>query len=142
MNDIQSSLKIDDAPLSVLIVEDEEYLRELLNDLLLERGCQVQLAANGLEGLELINKESFDIVLTDIYMPEMDGMTLIRIIKELDRNPLPIFAVITGTPIHDVQGLAELIDTHIMKPFRDEELDELFVLGYNRRQQSNFGATG
>jgi len=66
----------------VLIVEDEEDLREAMVDKLTREGFQVNEAKNGEEGLEVASKEHPDLILLDIVMPKMDGMTMMKKLRE------------------------------------------------------------
>jgi len=66
----------------VLIVEDEEDLREAMVDKLTREGFQVNEARNGEEGLEVALKEHPDLILLDIVMPKMDGMTMMKKLRE------------------------------------------------------------
>jgi len=66
----------------ILIVEDEEALAMALQLKLSSKGIAVKIAGNGLEGLEAINKEHFDLVLMDLIMPVMDGFTVLQKLKE------------------------------------------------------------
>lgn len=66
----------------ILIVEDEEFLRELYCDALSSQGYQVDTALNGEEGLEKVKKGGYDLILSDIIMPRMDGLSMMRQAKE------------------------------------------------------------
>lgn len=76
----------------VLVVEDYEDSREFLKFLLEYYGCQVTEAANGYEAVEAVKKQLPDLILMDISMPVMDGLTATRKIRERNRK-LPIIAV-------------------------------------------------
>ena len=67
---------------SILVVDDEKVIREILGSLLTREGCHVQLASNGESGLELAKTESFDAVLLDVMMPGMNGFGVWRRIKQ------------------------------------------------------------
>jgi len=80
--------------MKVLVVEDYEDSREFLKFLLEYYGCQVVEAANGFEALKAIENQLPDLILMDISMPVMDGLTATRKIRELERTrKLPIIAV-------------------------------------------------
>jgi two-component system NtrC family sensor kinase len=67
---------------SVLVIDDEGHLRELFQEILAREGHQIQTASSGKEALELIHRNPhFDLIITDIKMPEIDGMELHRILK-------------------------------------------------------------
>ena len=83
-----------EAKANVLIVDDNESMREVLALILSRRGHRCELAADGREAMEKMDQGSFDAVVTDVEMPEMDGIALT---KELSRNHshLPVM-IITG----------------------------------------------
>ncbi len=85
-----------EAKLKILVVDDSECIREVLTILLLRRGYQCESATNGREAIDMIARAHFDLVITDVYMPEMDGITLM---KELTRHfsDLPVM-IMTGEP--------------------------------------------
>src|SRR5690606_11853600 len=62
---------------AVLVVDDEEGVREVLRDVLEQLGCRVDEAANGVEAFSKVQKRAYNLVLTDLKMPEMDGITLL-----------------------------------------------------------------
>jgi len=81
----------------ILIAEDERVLRESLAELLAEEGYEVLQAANGREVQQLILSEPVDLVLTDIRMPEMDGMTLLGYLKQAMAETPVILITAYGT---------------------------------------------
>jgi two-component system cell cycle response regulator len=78
----------------ILVVDDEEPMRKLVVNLLSQNGHQCMAASNGLEALEKIKENKFDAVVTDIVMPEKDGLTLTRELSKHDQS-LPVM-VMTG----------------------------------------------
>lgn len=66
----------------ILVVEDDQFLRELYNELLKEEGYEVSLAADGEAGLTAISSGGFDLVLLDIMLPKIDGLEILRRLKE------------------------------------------------------------
>ncbi len=81
---------------SVLVVDDEEVIRRGYARTLSGADCNVSTAWNGKEALDAFEKERFDVVLLDLRMPEMDGMTVLRTIK--DKWPDSEVVIITGYP--------------------------------------------
>ncbi len=79
-----------DNKLKLLVVDDEEAIRESLAMAFEMHGYQVQTAADGVEALNLIEKEQIDIVLSDIRMPNKDGVALLKNIKEKPNSPFVI----------------------------------------------------
>ena len=78
----------------ILVVDDEERVRQLMGEILEDQGHEVILAASGQEGLQLFDSQEFDAVFTDLGMPGMSGWELARAIRERNRR-LPL-AIITG----------------------------------------------
>ncbi len=80
--------------LKILIVDDNESIREVLTIITSRRGYQCESATNGREAIDMITRAHFDLVITDVHMPEMDGITLTR---ELTRHfsGLPVM-IMTG----------------------------------------------
>lgn len=106
----------------VLVVDDEEILCELIVQLMAMEGHQCQAVANGREALECMEVHSFDAVITDINMPEIDGITLTR--EVLSRyGDLPIM-IITGFPdrYSSESALKAGAREFICKPFTSPEL--------------------
>src|SRR5438094_3889143 len=78
----------------ILVVDDEEYVRDLLRDILEKEGCEAVVAEGGHQALSLFENGTFDAVFTDVGMPDMNGWELSRAVRERNRN-IPV-AVITG----------------------------------------------
>ena len=77
---------------TVLVVDDEEVMREVLEALLQREGYEVRLAVNGMEGLELARSQSFDAAIVDVMMPGMDGMAVLAELRGMDED-LPVIIV-------------------------------------------------
>ena len=101
----------------VLIVDDEEDIRNLLRLTLEEEGFDVRVAFNGKEAVEKLKTESFEILLTDIKMPIMDGIELLKTARVL--NPEIVAILITGFPSIDTvrEAHSSLAFDYIIKPF-------------------------
>lgn len=110
---------------TILIIDDEEMVRNILGNLLAKSGHNVFKAASGKEGLEIFNQGGIDLVFTDIGMPGMSGWEVARSIKDTD-STVPI-ALITGwgVQIDDKKMKESGADLILNKPFR---LDEVFEL--------------
>lgn len=106
----------------ILVIDDEETICNLLRDCLSEEGYKVSVAQKAEDGLSQIKNSSFDLTLTDLKMPGMDGIELIRQMKELD--PDNIVVVITAYPSFEtVQDALRLgAYDYITKPLNLEEI--------------------
>lgn len=107
---------------SLLLVEDEENLRETLQLNLELEGYEVASVDNGLEALNIIKKEYFDLIILDIMLPEMDGITVCENIR-LQNNDVPIlFLSAKNSGVDRIEGLKKGGDDYLTKPFNLEEL--------------------
>lgn len=101
----------------ILAVDDQRYFRELVEGLLSDEGYEVRTAASGEEALHLFEREDFEVVLTDLVMPGIDGAELVRRLKE--RRPEQDIVMVTG--VVDVSAAVEAMKLgatdYILKPF-------------------------
>jgi signal transduction histidine kinase/ActR/RegA family two-component response regulator len=111
--------------LRMLVVDDEECVRDLLRELLESEGCTVSIAAGGREALALFESREFDAVFTDVGMPGMSGWELARAIRQLSKGT-PI-AVITGwgEAVGSIEQKEADVNWVIAKPFTAERIFEL-----------------
>ncbi|NDJ87439.1 MAG: response regulator transcription factor [Chloroflexi bacterium] len=107
--------------MKVLIVDDEEAIRDSLNQKLSREGFTVIVAANGLEGLRAFHTERPDIVIIDIVMPEMDGLTVCQRIREVAETPIMMLSAQAISEEDIVEGLNAGADEYIVKPIRMKE---------------------
>ena len=77
---------------SILVIDDEEIMREILEALLTREGYVVRLASSGAEGLELAKSVPFDAAIVDVMMPGMDGIAVLDELKKLDED-LPVLMI-------------------------------------------------
>ena len=110
--------------LDVLLIEDEIELREPLEEMLRDAGHRVQVAGDGARGIEEITRRVFDVVICDVRLPEVDGLTVFRTV----RKQAPGTEVVLMTAFADVSqavsALKEGAYDYLMKPF---DVDELLV---------------
>jgi DNA-binding NtrC family response regulator len=106
----------------VLIIDDDDLVRTLLFDFLNTRGYEVTVASSGIEGLEKLKHSLFDIVITDLKMPEMDGLTLTKKIKEMKREIEIIVVTGYGTTDAEVEAMQSGVSGFLRKPFRLEDI--------------------
>lgn len=111
--------------ISILIVDDEESVRDSLYNWFIEDGYRVETAENAKVALSLVEEKSFDIILADIKMPGMDGMEMHRRIKSLNKDP--IFIIMTAFASVDtaVQALKDGAFDYVTKPFDPDDLSHL-----------------
>ena len=111
----------------VLVVEDNEVNQKLLTRILEKQGCQCDLAINGVEAMEMVKRERYDLILMDYLMPVMDGVEATREIRKLfSRRELPIVAVTANASVQDRQRCLEAgMDDYVTKPVRPGQLKRL-----------------
>jgi len=105
----------------ILIVDDDDKIRNLLKDFLTENSFLISTAADAMEALEKLNSLSFDLIIIDIMMPGMDGYELTKKIRETTLVPL-IHLTAMGKTENIIHGLEIGADDYISKPFEPKEL--------------------
>jgi len=119
--------------LRILLAEDNPVNQKLVVHLLQRRGHTVAIANNGCEAVEIAKRETVDIVLMDVQMPEMDGFqatAAIRTWEQGRRSPLCIVALTAHAMDGDKERcLAHGFDLYLAKPFRPDELDLVLAEG-------------
>ena len=123
----------------ILIIDDEKSILDLLSVVFKKEGYTVETSLSAKTALELIDKEEFDLILTDIKLPQMSGMKILKYVKE--KYPAMPVVMITayGTIIQAIEALKMGAMDYIVKPFNIEELKIIVAQGLeNRRiQQEN-----
>ena len=122
----------------ILIVEDDKELSQLFQKVLEKNGYQVKSASDGVQALEVLDKEYIDLIISDIMMPVMDGLTAtkeIRSIKRDDAAQIPIIAMTANAFEEDKRdAIAAGMNGHIAKPIQVDKL--LSILSEVIRKQS------
>src|SRR5580698_6698759 len=106
----------------ILVVDDEPHVRTMIGSTLERQGYDVQLASSGREGLEILERNSFDLVLTDIVMQDGNGITLLERIH----GQQPQLPVVMVTAIHDISVAIDSMRRgaydYLLKPFERDHL--------------------
>lgn len=105
----------------VLIVEDDKEIREGIEIYLKSQGYQVYQATDGVEGLEVIDREEIHLAIVDIMMPRMDGITMTAKLREKYDFPV-IFLSAKSEEVDKILGLNMGADDYVTKPFTPMEL--------------------
>jgi DNA-binding NtrC family response regulator len=116
----------------LLIVEDNDDMRNTLSEFLLRKGFQIGIAENGVEALKIFNDKDFDLVLTDFQMPYMDGLMLACEIKK--KKPKTLVIMMSG----DTQmggRTKEVADYFVAKPFGINEMQNLINRAFEAKAQ-------
>jgi DNA-binding NtrC family response regulator len=111
--------------ISLLVVDDEESVRDSLHNWFLEDGYHVACAESAKEALALLENENFDIILTDIKMPGMDGLEMLKRIKTLKPDAVVIVMTAFATVDTAVQALKDGAFDYVTKPFDPDDLSHL-----------------
>ncbi|UCC75148.1 MAG: sigma-54-dependent Fis family transcriptional regulator [Gemmatimonadota bacterium] len=106
----------------VLVIEDDEVLRQLLIDVLSDQAYQVEAAETGEAGLRAMEQDVFDIILLDINLPGMDGMEVLRLAPARQPDSQVVMMTAFGTVDTAVEAMKQGAFDYINKPFRTEEL--------------------
>ena len=118
----------------VLVVDDEEAFRYMLNTLLTAEAYKTDLAADGTEAINKLQQTEYDIVLLDILMPRIDGMEVLKFSKD----KWPDTQVIMLTGLQEIQIAVQCIKMdafdYVMKPYSSDELLSAIERAYERRQ--------
>ncbi|MBY0313964.1 MAG: PAS domain S-box protein [Bdellovibrionales bacterium] len=116
---------------NVILADDDEGIRELLGDLLESMGMRVTAVENGKEALDLYMKhpDNFDLIISDMKMPQLDGPSLLKKLRENEQLKQPKFIFITGginINFEDKDNeLNKLIDGYLLKPFTESKVYEI-----------------
>jgi len=125
------------AVLRVLVAEDNAVNQRLATRLLEKRGHRVTVSGNGREAVEALANQTFDLVLMDVQMPEMDGFEATAAIRENEKHNgthIPIIALTAHAMKGDKERcLAAGMDGYLTKPIRSQELDEILETYLARR---------
>jgi two-component system response regulator VicR/two-component system response regulator RegX3 len=105
----------------VLLIDDEQVLRDCLSYALVKEGYQVTTAADGESALELFYKQTPDVVILDLMLPGIDGMEVCWCIRKVSNVPI-LMLTAQDQAFHKVWGLESGADDYITKPFNTREL--------------------
>ena len=119
---------------SILVIDDEEIMREILEALLTREGYQVRLAASGEEGLELARSTPFDAAIVDVMMPGLDGIATLHELRNMD-DDLPVLMVTAFASVETAIAAMKLgAFDYITKPFKNDEVLVVVRNAVERRQ--------
>jgi two-component system alkaline phosphatase synthesis response regulator PhoP len=109
-------------PSRILVVDDEEHLADGIRENLEAEGYETAVAYDGIEGLEAVRRERFDLIVLDVMMPRMDGVELCRQLRGEGVQTPVLFLTVKGTPEDRVRGFEAGGDDYLAKPFHLKEL--------------------
>ncbi len=100
----------------LLVVEDEATLRETLTYNLKREGYEVVASGDGGEALEIAREQKFDLIVLDVMLPTLDGLSIVRILRKEQRTPIILLTARSGE-VDRIMGLETGADDYIVKPF-------------------------
>lgn len=118
----------------VLVVDDEPMIVSLLSTILREKGWDVTEARSGTEGIDLLDRARFDVILTDLVMPGDSGIDLLRAAKEIHPDVEVILMTGYATADSAIEAMRNGAFHYIMKPLKTEEVVHLLEKAYSQRQ--------
>lgn len=121
------------AKLRILVVEDDDDMRESLGRILGRAGYQVQLVRDGSEAITVLQTQPFHLVLTDLVMPRMGGLELLREIRRRERDLPVVFLTAFGKPAAFAEAMDLGAVDFVTKPFRADSLLRLIKAILDRR---------
>ncbi len=124
-----------DLPAKVLIVDDEPQITRVLRTALSTQGYALRVAANGVEGMEAVHEWRPDLVITDLAMPQMDGVELCRSIRAVSEVPILVLSV-RNQDRTKIEALDAGADDYVTKPFSIQELQARVRAQLRRRLAS------
>ncbi|HXB21063.1 MAG TPA: response regulator, partial [Candidatus Solibacter sp.] len=130
-------------PLRILLAEDNLINQKVAQHILGRLGYSPDLAANGLEVLDALSRQRYDVVLMDLHMPEMDGMEAARIVRErFPQSQQPVIIAVTADAMQGDRErcLAAGMDNYLSKPLRIEDLGEVLALTAVQHSRSQIRA--
>jgi DNA-binding NtrC family response regulator len=126
----------DQGRIRVLVAEDEEHLGQILSTFLCGRGYNVTTVADGRAALEALRAETYDVALLDIVMPELDGLEVLRQVRDEPGGEAPEVIIITGNGTIETAISAMKLGAYdyLSKPYRMAEIDVLVRRAWEKRQ--------
>ena len=121
---------------SILVVDDEGIVREILESLLVKEGCRVRLARSGEEGVAAAQAESFDAAIVDIMMPGIDGLETLGRIRRLDDDLPVIMLTAYGTSGNTREAFKRGAFDFLEKPFKHDDVLTVVRNAVTRRQRA------
>ncbi len=120
----------------ILIIEDEKSMRDVLRILLEGEGYEVASAADGIEGLDWLNRDIFDLVISDIKMPKVSGFEVLKRAREISPDTLVIMITAFGTTESAIEAMKLGAYDYIHKPFKIDEIRLIVKKAIEKRRLS------
>ena len=127
---------------SILIIDDDRIIRQILQTTLSRKGFDVYTANDGPSGIELARKQNVDVILLDWMMPDMDGLQVFKQLKQNEKtSQTPVFMLTSKESQDDInQAIAIGVDDYIVKPFSTSNVAQMIIDKLNKITDSNTNA--
>ena len=119
---------------TILVIDDEEIMREILEALLRREGYEVRLASSGAEGLDLVRSVPIDAAVVDVMMPGMDGLTVLDEVKKIDEDIAVIMITAYASVDTAVAAMKRGAFDYVTKPFKNDEVLAVLRNAVERRR--------
>jgi two-component system, OmpR family, response regulator ResD len=110
-----------DKVIKILVVDDEENIRQIIKKYAVFEGHDVVEAADGMEAIRICNEQAFDIIIMDVMMPELDGFSTCKEIRKTCQTPILMLSA-RGEEYDKIHGFEIGVDDYVVKPFSPKEL--------------------
>ena len=120
----------------LLVVDDEEKIRSMIKKYAVYEGHEIVEASNGFEAIEMCQNRSFDLIIMDIMMPELDGFSACKEIRKMSQTPIIVLSA-RGEEYDKIHGFEVGIDDYVVKPFSVKELMMRIQAILKRTQSTN-----
>lgn len=120
----------------LLVVDDEEKIRSMIKKYAVYEGHEIVEASNGFEAIEMCQNRSFDLIIMDIMMPELDGFSASKEIRKMSQTPIIVLSA-RGEEYDKIHGFEVGIDDYVVKPFSVKELMMRIQAILKRTQSTN-----
>lgn len=107
--------------MKLLVVDDEERIRDIIRKYAVFEGYTVEEAGNGMEAVEKCRQNTYDLIIMDVMMPELDGFSAVREIRRFSQTPVLMLSA-RGEEYDRIHGFELGIDDYVVKPFSPREL--------------------
>jgi two-component system response regulator PilR (NtrC family) len=118
----------------ILVVDDEQSLRDVLSIMLKRAGYAVTSAMDGEEAIEFLNKEIFDLVITDLRMPKLDGMEVLKAVKSASPETVVLIITAFATADSAVEAMKQGAYDYLTKPFQVDEVQLIIRNALEKRR--------
>jgi two-component system response regulator PilR (NtrC family) len=120
----------------ILVVDDEKSLREVMSIMLKRAGYEVTEASDGEQAIGQVNKEIYDLVITDLRMPKADGMDVLKAVKSLSPDTVVLVVTAFGTADSAVEAMKQGAYDYLTKPFQVDEVQLIIRNALEKRRLS------